>query len=128
MDLTALAAEYGIRLTLENVSWCLFNEPDFGLRLADATGGGILHTLDVKQAVRSGYDPKDYIRAIGERIVNVHLCDAAKLPGGGVSYKMPGFGEYDFTGMFELLSDKGYGGARLWGATATRFRRIRRRM
>ncbi|NLI53516.1 MAG: sugar phosphate isomerase/epimerase [Clostridiales bacterium] len=108
VDLTALAAEYGIQLTLENVSWCLFNAPEFGLRLADATGGMIKHTLDVKQAVRSGFDPMDYVRAVGENIVNVHLCDAAQLPSGSVRYEMPGFGSYDFTKMFDLLSDKGY--------------------
>ena len=82
LDLAALAADYGIVLTLENVSWCVFNEPEFGARLQDATGGAIKHTLDVKQAVRSGFDPMDFIRAVGEQIVNVHLCDATKLPSG----------------------------------------------
>ncbi len=110
VDLTALAADYGIQLTLENVSWCIFNEPEFGVRLRDVTGGRIKHTLDVKQAVRSGYDPEDYIRAVGEQIVNVHLCDAEKLPTGSVRYQMPGFGECDFIGMFNLLAEKGYAG------------------
>jgi sugar phosphate isomerase/epimerase len=110
LDLTALAADYGIQLTLENVSWCIFNEPEFGLRLRDISGGAIKHTLDVKQAVRSGYDPEDYIRAVGEQIVNVHLCDATKLPSGGVRYMMPGFGECDFVGMFDMLAEKGYSG------------------
>ncbi len=110
VDLTALAADYGIQLTLENVSWCIFNEPEFGVRLRDITGGSIRHTLDIKQALRSGYEPEDYIRAIGEQIVNVHLCDATKLPAGGVKYVMPGFGGCDFTEMFRLLSEKGYNG------------------
>jgi len=110
VDLTALAADYGIQLTLENVSWCVFNEPEFGVRLREITGGAIRHTLDVKQALRSGYQPEDYIRAVGEQIVNVHLCDAAKLPSGGVRYVMPGFGECDFVGMFDLLAEKGYRG------------------
>ncbi len=110
LDLTALAAEYGILLTLENVSWCIFNEPEFGVRLQDATSGAIRHTLDVKQAARSGYDPMDFIRAVGEQIVNVHLCDAVKPSSGGVRYNMPGFGEYDFVAMFNLLAEKGYSG------------------
>ena len=110
IDLAARAKEFGLQLTLENVSWCVFNEPEFGARLQDATGGAIKHTLDVKQAVRSGFDPMDFIRAVGEQIVNVHLCDATKLPSGGVHYDMPGFGEYDFVSMFNLLGEKGYRG------------------
>ncbi|MEA4869728.1 MAG: sugar phosphate isomerase/epimerase [Christensenella sp.] len=110
LDLDALAADYGIQLTLENVSWCIFNEPEFGVRLRDITGGQIKHTLDVKQAVRSGHDPIDYIRAVGEQIVNVHLCDATSPPGRSTQYDMPGFGEYDFFAMFNLLAEKGYTG------------------
>ena len=110
LDLDALAADYGIQLTLENVSWCIFNEPEFGARLQDFTGGKIKHTLDVKQAVRSGYDPVDFIRAVGDQIVNVHLCDATSLPGRSARYDMPGFGGYDFCNMFNLLAEKGYTG------------------
>ena len=110
LELDALARDYGIQLTLENVSWCIFNEPAFGERLADITGGKIKHTLDVKQAVRSGYDPMEYINAVGDLIVNVHLCDAVGLPGGSARYHMPGFGAYDFLSMFNLLAQKGYSG------------------
>ena len=110
MDLTALAAEYGIQLTLENVSWCIFNEPSFGERLRDVTGGAMRHTLDVKQALRSGYDPMEYVRAVGGQIVNVHLCDAAQTQTGAVRYVMPGFGDYPFTDLFNLLDENGYGG------------------
>ncbi len=110
LDLAERAQRYDIQLTLENVSWCVFNEPEFGVRLQELTQGAIKHTLDVKQAVRSGYDPMDYIRAVGEQIVNVHLCDATRLPSGGVHYDMPGFGEYDFAAMLNLLHEKGYRG------------------
>ena len=110
LELAARARKHGLQLTLENVSWCVFNEPEFGVRLQALTHGEIKHTLDVKQAVRSGYDPMDFIRAVGEYIVNVHLCDASKLPAGGVHYDMPGFGEYDFVSMFNLLGEKGYHG------------------
>ena len=110
LDLAERARRYDIQLTLENVSWCVFNEPEFGVRLQEFTQGAIKHTLDVKQAVRSGFDPMDYIRAVGEEIVNVHLCDATRLSSGGVHYDMPGFGEYDFAAMLNLLYEKGYRG------------------
>lgn len=110
LELAARAKDYGIQLTLENVSWCVFNEPEFGARLQSLTHGEIKHTLDVKQAIRSGYDPMDFIRAVGEHFINVHLCDATRFPSGGVRYDMPGFGEYDFVSMFNLLGEKGYTG------------------
>ena len=110
-DLIQLARSYGIQLTLENVSWCVFNEPEYGLRLLDAIGSeDVRFTLDVKQAVRSGFDPIDFIQAVGERIVNVHLCDATTMENGAVRYDMPGFGKYDFGKMFHTLSEYGYKG------------------
>lgn len=111
LELSALAAEYGVQLTLENVSWCLFNEPEFGLRFLDATkDDSVCFTLDVKQAVRSGYDPLDYIKTVGRYIENVHLCDATNQSDGNARYSMPGFGAYDFSGMFDALADAGYRG------------------
>ena len=111
VDLIQLAKSYGIQLTLENVSWCVFNEPEYGLRLLETIGSeDVKFTLDVKQAVRSGYDPIDFIRAVGERIVNVHLCDATTMENGAVRYDMPGFGKYDFGKMFQTLSEHGYQG------------------
>jgi len=111
VELCALSKQYGIQLTLENVSWCVFNEPEFGVRLLDAIGGDVLRfTLDVKQAVRSGHDPLDYIRAVGSRIVNVHLCDATQLENDTAHYAMPGAGSYDFLQMFNELANVGYQG------------------
>lgn len=111
VELADMARGYGIQLTLENVSWCIFNQPDFGARLLDEIGTETLRfTLDVKQAIRSGYDPVDYIKTVGDYIVNVHLCDATRLPNGTTRYDMPGFGEYNFEKMFESLAAHRYGG------------------
>ena len=111
VELSVLARQYDIQLTLENVSWCVFNEPEFGVRLLDAIGGDALRfTLDVKQAVRSGHDPMEYIRAVGSRIVNVHLCDATQQENDAARYAMPGAGNYDFVQMFDELASFGYQG------------------
>lgn len=110
-DLSALALEYGLRLTLENVSWCVFNEPEYGARLLDAVGPeSLAFTLDFKQAVRSGHDPVEYVQAVGGHIVNVHLCGASPRPDGSVRYDMPGFGECDFLPLFSALAEAGYRG------------------
>lgn len=110
-DLLALAQSYGITLTLENVSWCLFRTPDFGARMIDALGGdGLRFTLDIKQAIRSGYSPLDYIAAVGPCIVNLHLCDAMLEPDGKFTLTMPGKGNVDFVAVRDALRSCGYTG------------------
>ena len=109
--LTSLAASYGIQLTLENVSWCLFREPQFAVRLLDEMQNKDLRfTLDVKQAVRSGTDPFDYVDAIGERIDAVHCCDC-RMENGRMQYLLPPYGGFDFVGLIKKLRDeKGFDG------------------
>lgn len=112
-DLCATAKGYGLQLALENVSWCLFSRPEIGTALLERIGPGALKfTLDVKQAIRSGYTPMDYIDAVGTEFVNLHLCDAfvqtdAK---GDFSLKMPGEGNVDFAGIGRALARCGYAG------------------
>ncbi len=110
-DLSALAREYGIQLTLENVSWCVFHEPEYGARLLEKIGPETIgFTLDVKQSLRSGFDPVAFVDTVGDSIRNVHLCDATELGGGAVRYEMPGYGGYDFPALFRALGAHGYAG------------------
>lgn len=108
-ELTALADSYGVTLTLENVSWGLFRTPQFGEELRSRVGDALRYTLDVKQAVRSGYRPSDYIRAVGPCIENVHLCDFVRTET-GCRWKLPLEGEFDFDGLFTELHAAGYRG------------------
>lgn len=110
MELAARAEDHGVVLTLENVSWCAFRTPAFGTELRDAMDGKIKFTLDVKQAIRSGYSPEDYVRAIGKDIVNVHLCDAYADADGAARLALPGSGDCDFAALFMLLRSYGYAG------------------
>ena len=74
-DLCAAAKAYGMTIAWENVSWCLFHTPEFGMRLQDASQTDDLRfTLDLKQAARSGYSALDYIGAVGAYLANVHVC------------------------------------------------------
>ena len=77
-ELLDVAAEYGITLCLENVSWCFFHAPAFGAELKARLGDHRLKfVLDIKQAVRSGEDPFAFVEAVGEDLENWHLCDYA---------------------------------------------------
>lgn len=103
-ELIAMAKAYGVTLTLENVSWCLFNRPEVALRLLDAIGDDTLKfTLDVKQALRVGLTALDFIEAIGDNIENVHLCDADMEKDGAFSMRMPGQGGIDFAAIRDAL-------------------------
>ncbi|MEG1524131.1 MAG: sugar phosphate isomerase/epimerase [Clostridia bacterium] len=111
LDLAALARNYNIQLTLENVSWCVFHQPEFGIRLLDQIGTDTLKfTLDVKQALRSGYSPLDYIKAVGSEIANLHLCDAEVIDRCNHTLKMPGFGTIDFAAVRDALHASDYSG------------------
>ncbi|MDL2217091.1 sugar phosphate isomerase/epimerase [Christensenellaceae bacterium OttesenSCG-928-M15] len=109
-DLCALASEYGIKIAWENVSWCMFSEPDFGMRLMDAAKTNDLRfTMDIKQAVRSGYTPFDYIHAMREYCVNLHVCDYA-FQNGNVVPMLPGYGECNLLAIKEALLKYNYTG------------------
>ena len=109
-ELCEMAAAYSLTLAWENVSWCLFHLPSFGPRLLEATKADDLRfTLDIKQAARSGYAAEEYIHAIGERMVNLHICDYIHTPE-RVLPVLPGKGECDLTAIKRALQAKGYTG------------------
>lgn len=109
-ELCEMAAAYSITLAWENVSWCLFHTPSFGPRLLDATKSDDLRfTMDIKQAARSGYAPIEYIEAIGERMVNLHVCDYVTSPERVIPV-LPGRGECDLSALGQALKAKGYAG------------------
>ena len=110
-ELGGIAAEYGIQLTLENVSYCVFHRPDLGEALRQRLQGRLKFTLDVKQAIRSGFSPFAYLDAIGTDLANVHLCDARTLPDGQTCLELPGEGEFDFSLLAERLRQLDYQGA-----------------
>lgn len=109
-ELMTVAEDFGITLALENVSWCMYRTADYGRQLAQALANHRLKfVLDIKQAVRSGADPFDFVAAVGEDIINVHLCDYTHS-NGKLSLRLPGEGDFDFASLFTALSKKSYGG------------------
>lgn len=108
-ELCEIAASYGITLSWENVSWCLFDSPEFAGRILEhSKTDKLTFTLDIKQAVRSGYSPFDYMEAMNGKLANVHLCDYTES--GGLKLKIPGKGEFDFQLMRSRLEEITYRG------------------
>ena len=112
-DLAEMAASYGVKLCWENVSWAMFSYPEFAPELLEHCKSDRLYfTFDVKQAVRSGQDPLDYVENMGDRLAHVHLCDVRRDQRGKMTgLAMPGKGDYGVGARAERLNKSGYEGA-----------------
>lgn len=75
------AADWGVKLALENVSWCAGWSPAVFQKLNSLKLANLYYTFDSKQAMRSGFKDKEYIQVMAERLINVHLSkDNGELP------------------------------------------------
>ena len=86
-SLAKIAKEEGITLCLENVSWCKSASPSYIKEVYDKVEN-IGFTLDLKQARRAGVSYEEYINAMGDKILNIHVSDFddehdCLLPGNG---------------------------------------------
>ncbi len=93
-----------MKLSYENVHWTYYSEPEYIKNLSPYTN--INTTLDIKQAMQSKIDVYEYIKYMGNRLANVHLCDY-NIDG---SLTIPGKGIFDFTKLFAKLLSIGYDG------------------
>lgn len=106
-----IAGAEGIDISWENVSWCLYNYPEFANELfASANADNLTFTLDTKQAMRSGFTPMEYLLALDRNLVNIHLCDYRLMPGGLAVPQCMGKGDCDFEAIKTHLDSIGYSG------------------
>lgn len=103
--LCGIASACGITLAQENVAWCRSRDPDF-LRALYCAVPELRYTLDIKQARRAGRNWKEFIDAVGDRIVNVHISDFSV----DQSCLLPGTGCMDYADFFSRLRATGYDG------------------
>ena len=95
--------KYGVTVAQENVSYCLSGDLEFLKMMKRELGGYARFVLDLKQVRRAHGDTFEYIRALGENIVHLHISDGSVerdcLP--------VGHGEFDFRrlmqGMLSLI-------------------------
>ena len=100
-----MAEKRGLVIGWENVCWCQLTTPD-RIREAKEALPQVRFTLDIKQAMRAGCDPIEYVYAMGKQLCNVHVCDwheDGKLC-------LPGEGVFDFDRLFKALVQVGYDG------------------
>lgn len=101
-----LAGEAGVRLAQENVAYLASGSPQFIEEMKSRMHHRMFHTFDIKQAVRAGIDPYDYLAVIRDDLVNVHLNDHDSEN----SCLLPGQGTFDFRRFFSELQRIGYEG------------------
>lgn len=100
---------YGVVLAQENVNAYRSQSVEFIANMRKYLGDDVYFVFDVKQAVRAGYDPYDMIKAMSDRIVNVHINDNSQ----GSDCLLPGYGTMDYAKMVSLLDSLGYDGTYL---------------
>ena len=62
--------------------------------------------MDIKQAMRAGRNPINYVYAMGSQLCNVHVCDWRE----DGTLCLPGEGAFDFRALMAALRDVGYAG------------------
>ena len=103
-NIMSTLSRYGGTLTYENVHWAMYRNPEF-IKNMRALIPDIKTCLDIKQAMQSGIDYKEYLEADGESLKTVHVCDYD-----GDRLCPPGKGTFDFKEFFKRLFGVGYTG------------------
>ncbi len=97
------AGRLGVRLLQENVNKYRASHPDFIRTLRRLSEDRIGFVLDVKQAVRAGHDPYTVLEAMGDCARHVHISDHDEER----DCLLPGRGQFDFSGFFAALAERG---------------------
>ena len=105
-----IAKGFGLKLAQENVHWTWFSMPEYAAQLQEIVESDNLYfTLDIKQAAQSKYPYEQYIKQMGNKIVNLHCCDYT-LSDDNVVTTIPMRGSFDFAKLKKTLQAAGYDG------------------
>ncbi|MEG2857860.1 MAG: sugar phosphate isomerase/epimerase, partial [Clostridia bacterium] len=110
-----------ISITQENVSWCASANPQYLRRLREELGDKIGFTFDLKQACRANVPFEEYLSAMGNRIMNIHISDFST----DNTCLLPGNGTLDFNYFFKCLREYSYDGPLIIETYSSAFDNIR---
>lgn len=102
--LSNAAREAGVYIAQENVHNHHCGNPAFMKAVAGLVGEDFRMVLDIKQCRRCEVSEFDFIKLLGDRIMQVHISDCL----GQEKCLAPGEGEYDFVKLFDALNNAGY--------------------
>ncbi len=100
------AEQFGIKLAQENVVHYNAQTPKMMGAIKDALKEKFYMVLDIKQAVRAGCSPYDFVEEFSENICQIHISDYRD----DCDCVPPGEGHFDFKKFFKTVREKGYNG------------------
>ncbi|WP_177918948.1 sugar phosphate isomerase/epimerase [uncultured Eubacterium sp.] len=104
--LVDLGKREGVRVCQENVVRFRSQDVEFLKRMRTALGDDFNMVFDIKQAVRSGYDPFYVLDEFKNDIVHIHLSDNSPE----ADCMPPGRGCFDFKRLFDSMRQSNYNG------------------
>lgn len=107
MALNERTCKNGVTVLQENVSKFRAGDVEFLRSMRDILGEDAKFCFDIKQSIRSGYNPLDLINEFSKNIKHYHISDHS-LAGDCL---LPLNGKFDFEQFFKTLSKNGYNGA-----------------
>ncbi len=107
MALNRETRKNGVTVLQENVVHYRSGDIEFMRSMKDILGDDAQFCLDIKQAIRCGYNPMDLIAEFYDSIRHFHISDHSLAS----DCLLPLNGNFDFKGFFELLKNKKFDGA-----------------
>ncbi len=104
--LVDLGKTEGVIVCQENVVRFRSQNMEFLKQMRSALGNDFNMVFDIKQSIRSGYNPLEFLNEFKNDVRHIHLSDntpqADCLP--------PGRGSFDFCSLFDMMNSVGYDG------------------
>ncbi len=107
MMLNSETLKNGVYILQENVANFRSRDREFLRSMCNILGDDAKFCFDIKQAVRSGYDPFEMAEEFASHIMHCHISDHNI----GSDCLLPLNGGFNFNAFFNLMAQKGYDGA-----------------
>ena len=105
-SLVEIGKREGVKVCQENVVRFKSQSLDFLKRMRAALGNDFHMVFDIKQSIRSGYEPFEVIEEMKDSIRHIHLSDNSPEK----DCMPPGRGNFDFRRLFGIMNECGYKG------------------
>lgn len=105
-SLIEIGKQEGVTVCQENVNLFRSQSIDFCKQMRDYLGDDFRMVFDIKQSLRAGYQPFEFIDEFKHQIAHIHLSDNSDT----VDCLPPGRGTFDFNRLFRTLDGAGYQG------------------
>lgn len=105
-SLIEIGKQEGVMVCQENVNLFRSQSIDFCKQMRDYLGDDFHLVFDIKQAIRAGYHPFEFVDEFKHQIAHVHLSDNCEI----ADCLPPGKGTFDFNRLFNTLDSADYDG------------------